>query len=103
VSFWAEHPDPSVSLLSYYFYYSDGTFVQFGANTFGSSWNFFDVTAQLETTKTLTGFSIWGNSSGTTLADDFNLNTVAEPASVRLLLGGFAAMGAVRARRLRRT
>jgi hypothetical protein len=95
VSFWARHPDPTVGPLAFDFFYSDGTDDEFLVNTSGSGWNFFDVTSNLDTTKTLTGFSVFGNSDGVTFVDDLNiLTSLPEPSCLALLglgLGGLAA------------
>src|SRR5438270_6648125 len=59
VSFWARHPNEGTgSALAYTFFYSDNTNSEFLVNLTGLDWNFFDVTAQLNTTKPLVGFWI---------------------------------------------
>jgi hypothetical protein len=77
VSFWAEHPNPSASALAYDFFYSDGSDVENVVFTTGTGWNFFDVTSHLTAGKTLTGFSVFGNSGGRTYLDDVTIATAA--------------------------
>jgi hypothetical protein len=105
-SFWAEHPvEGTASLLAYDFFYSDSTSAEFLVDTVGTGWTLFDVLANLNTSKTLVGFSIYGNSypGDITRVDDFVINVggaVPEPASWAMMLLGFAAIGmAVRRRR----
>jgi PEP-CTERM motif len=94
VAFWAEHPDASVTALAVEFFYQGGGDDQFIVNTTGTGWNSFDVTADLRSGAQLVGFSIFGNSAGVTLADDFSItaNTTAtpEPSSALLLAAGLA-------------
>jgi hypothetical protein len=95
VAFWAKHPDAAVTALAYDFFYSDATNTEFQVNTSGTAWLFFDVTASLTAGKTLTGFSVFGNSAGRTFVDDLSIQTgtsaVPEPGSLFLV----AAAGAV--------
>lgn len=96
VSFWARHPDQGVSAIAYDFFYSDLTSTEFIADTSGTDWNFFDVTNQLDPTRTLVGFSMFGNSQGITRLDDVVIDVaggVPEPATWALMLLGFAATG----------
>jgi hypothetical protein len=109
VSFWARHPNEGTNTaLAYTFYYSDNTNAEFLVALVGLDWNFFDVTAQLDTTKTLTGFSIYGNSVGNppvTRADDFVIDVaggVPEPGTWAMMMLGFGLTGlAIRRRRVR--
>ena len=108
VSFWARHPNEGTdSALAYDFYYSDNTSAEFLVNLVGLDWNFFDVTAQLNTTKTLVGFSIYGNSLGdppVTRADNFVIDVaggVPEPGTWAMMMLGFGVTGLVMRRRRR--
>jgi hypothetical protein len=118
VSFWARHPKYNTDdALAYSFYYSDSTNAEFLVFLTGYDWNFFDVTAQLDPTKTLVGFSIYGTSLGdfllnqpVTLADNFLINVgdinvaddgVPEPGTWATILLGFGAAGLMLRRRRR--
>ena len=102
VTFFAEHPDATVTLLAYDFLYTDGSDQEFFVNTVGTGFNSFDVTAQLDPSKTLDGFAIFGNSGGRTYFDDASIKvkSVPEPTSLALMaLGGVALRFASRRRR----
>ena len=100
LSFWARHPNEGTDpALAYTFFYSDATFGQFIVNLVGTSWNFFNILGSLDTSRTLIGFSVFGNSSGNppvTRIDDVIINVrdgVPEPATWALMMLGFGAMG----------
>lgn len=99
-SFWARHPNEGTNTaLAYTFFYSDGTNAQFIVNLVGTNWNFFNVLGNLNTSRTLIGFSLFGNSNGNppvTRADDFIINVrdgLPEPATWMMMMLGFGAMG----------
>ena len=101
-TFWAKHPDGNASLLAYDFFYSDSTSTEFVVDTVGTGWTLFDVLANVNTSKTLVGFSIFGNSAGVTRVDDFVINVggaVPEPATWAMMLLGFAGIGMALRRR----
>jgi hypothetical protein len=78
-SLWAKRPP--FQLDQYSFYYSDaptGTFVIQGNS---SNWDQFNITANLTSGAHLTGFSIFGTSSGPAFLDDFVINVVPEPSA----------------------
>ncbi len=92
VSFYIED---TAGLNAYNFYYSDGSTTEFTVRPSVESFSFFDVTSNLAAGKTLTGFSIYGNSGGTTHLDDLTIAAaVPEPAAWALMLAGFAGLGA---------
>jgi hypothetical protein len=94
VSFWAAHSPGSVTALAYDLFYSDGTDSEFSVNTTGTAFNFFDVTSSLAAGKNLTGFSVFGNSGGTTYLDDASITTasVAVPELSTLISSGIAGL-----------
>ena len=74
----------------YTFYYSDGSSVNHLLSGQGDDWQQFDLTSNLDLSKELTGFSIFGTSSGPAYMDDFVITPA--PASIALMgLGGLAA------------
>jgi hypothetical protein len=108
VSFWARHPnDGTNTALAYDFFYSDSTFAEFLVDLTGTDWNFFDVTAQLDPTRTLVGFSLFGNSSGespVTRVDNVVIDVaggVPEPGTWAMMILGFGLTGLVMRRRRR--
>lgn len=92
------------------FFYSDASSNNYMVNTLGNGntdWAFFDLTSQLTSGKQLTGFLVYGTSSGPAYLDDFSLTTTADqqgrlPEPATALLGGLAAMAAAFATRRRR-
>ena len=73
VSFWAMHPaDAAVTALAVDFFYQGGGDDEFLVSTTGTGWNSrLTMTSDLRSGAQLVGFSIFGNSGGVTLADDF--------------------------------
>jgi len=102
VSFWF---DNSLGFLAFYFSYTDGSDEQFVAQGAAGQWSFVDATSDVETGKSLSGFSIFGADPDiTTFVDDVSItaqvNTTApEPATFSLLgSGGLILLGALRRR-----
>jgi hypothetical protein len=106
ISFWARHPNVGTNTAMFVdLFYSDATDTGFLIDLVGTDWNFFDVTTRLDTTKTLVGFSLFGNSDGNppvTRVDDFLINVgggVPEPGTWAMMLLGFGAIGVMMRRR----
>jgi hypothetical protein len=77
---------------SYTFYYDDGSQEDHLLNDIGGGddWKFHDLTPSLNLSKNLSGFSIFGTSSGPAYFDDVTIVPV--PSSLALLgIGGLAA------------
>jgi len=76
VTFWSRQPDQPAA-QAYDFFYSDGSSEEFG-NSPTAVWQQFDVTSQLNRSKSLVGFRIWGYSGGgpgpdSTYVDDVSI------------------------------
>lgn len=108
VSFWMRHPNEGTAPMAYDFFYSDHTSQEFSLFSSSTNWQFFDVTSQLDTSKSLTGFGLWGYYSGAgtgqvTRYDDVTINVgggaVPEPESWALMIGGLGLAGAALRRR----
>ncbi len=88
VSVWVKRAGGAFN--QYSFYYDDntsGTFLIIGS---GNDWGQHNLTSNLDTTKNLTGFSIFGTSSGPAYMDDFVI--VPSPGTIALLgMGGLMA------------
>lgn len=77
-----------------YLLYTDGTVDDFVVSPSGSSFSFFDLTSDLDTSKTLDGIAFWGDSDGTTYLDDVTVDvSVPEPTVWSLMIVGVAALG----------
>ncbi len=94
VSFWLEHPTESQQPAFVSLFYTDGSNTGFTVTTPDTNFDFFDVTSNLDTTKVLSGFSIFGYSRATapttTYLDDVRVlapAAVPEPGSIALLTG----------------
>ena len=102
LSFWLKHPDESNQPAAYDFTYSDSSVAEFQVSTSSLGWEFFDVTGNLDTSKTLVGFGVYGCSCGAgvsdTLLDDVKISAgagVPEPATWALMLMGTFGAGAM--------
>jgi hypothetical protein len=99
VSFWARHPDALVGAdMAVYFEYSDASNEEVHVFTADTAWTFFDVFAELDVGKSLTGFGVYGNSGDIARLDDALVDVIPEPASWLLLLTGTAWAAAGRRR-----
>jgi hypothetical protein len=90
ISFWASHELAGFDLLSYDFFYSDGTTSEFYVNPVGAGYEFYDVTSKLAPSKNLIGFSIYGvygvpEGPERTFLDDVNIETIPEPSTAALI------------------
>ena len=78
ITFWARQPDQPAA-QAYDFFYSDGSFEEF-VHFPQPAWQQFDVTGQLNRSKSLVGLGIWGYSGGgpgpdSTYVDDVSIQT----------------------------
>jgi hypothetical protein len=105
-SLWMRHPDLANAPSFITFFYDDMTNNGFLVSTNSTEWQQFDILAQLNTSKTLIGFSLYGYSGGgadRTFIDNVFIGTLAgavpEPASWAMLIAGFGLTGAAMRRR----
>lgn len=92
-TFWVNN---SAGVDAVDFFYSDNTDEEFVVFTNPGVWNLADVTADINLSKTLVGFSIWGcDASCVTFVDDVSLQTsgggVPEPGTLVMLGSGVLA------------
>ena len=97
VSFWVKRP--TFPFDQYSFYYNDAPTFTSTITGVGSDWEFFNLTSLLTPNAHLTGFSIYGTSTGPAFMDDFmiNANNIPEPSSLALIAA--AIVGATARRR----
>jgi hypothetical protein len=102
VSFWVNN---SAGVDAVDFFYSDSSDEEYVVFTNAGVWNFVDVTADVNTSKTLVGFSIWGCDTGcTSFVDDVSITTagggVPEPGTLAMLGTGVLGVAGVSRRKL---
>ncbi len=81
---------------SYSFLYEDGLSETFFLEGTGDNWGFFNLTSNLNLTKSLIGFQIFGTTSGPAYLDDFTIDvasSVPVSATLGLLMIGLASIG----------
>ncbi len=101
LSFWVKRAGGPFDSIT--FSYSDGSSSDCLLELSGNDWAFANVTSQLTPGKSLTGFSMYGTTTGPAYFDDFNLvaGAVPEPQTYALMLAGLGVMGLVARRRRR--
>jgi len=95
-SFWVNN---SAGVDAVDFFYTDSSDEEFVVFSTANTWNFVDVTADVNPSKTLMGFSIWScDPSCVTYVDDVSIvSSVPEPGTLAMLgTGVLAAAGAFR-------
>jgi hypothetical protein len=107
VSFWIKQPNSAIFVAKYF--YSDATSEEGNIQGLsGSDWEFFDLTSELDITKQLTGFAIFGYAGDVesrSFLDNVLIDapddgtTVPEPSSILLLSLGAATFALVRRQR----
>lgn len=100
-SFWVKRSGGPFDSLR--LFYGDGSFEDLLVSGNSNDWTHFDVTSQLDAGKTLTGFFIFGTTSGPAYLDDFVLETraAAVPEPMSLPLVGLALLSLAAVRRAR--
>ena len=103
--FWLKHPGLNGAPTYVTLTYSDSSSTGFIVFTSGSGWELINVLSNLDVSKSLSAFAIYGYSGGgdeVTLLDDVLFDggsAVPEPASWALMIGGFAMVGSAMRRR----
>ncbi|MEP3225470.1 MAG: PEPxxWA-CTERM sorting domain-containing protein [Parasphingorhabdus sp.] len=99
-SIWVRHMNSAGgAAVAFAFFYDDSTEDQFVLSTSSADYEFFDLTSQLDLSKTLVAFSLFGNSGANVEAaiDDAQILTamgaVPEPATWAFMIFGFGAIG----------
>lgn len=95
-TFWVNN---SAGVDAVDFFYTDNSDEEFVVFSNANTWNFEDVTADINQSKTLMGFSIWScDPSCVTYVDDVSIqSSVPEPGTLAMLgTGALAAVGVFR-------
>jgi hypothetical protein len=95
-SFWVNN---SAGVNAFDFFYTDSSDEEFVVFPNAGTWTFEDVTADINPSKTLMGFSIWGCDTGCiTYVDDVSIqSSVPEPSTLAMLgTAGLAGIGFLR-------
>lgn len=80
--------------MAYDLFYTDGTDNEFVIYGDGENWMKFNLTSNLDPSKTLSGISFWGNTGYVAFIDDASITTgVPEPAAWALMLLGVSGLG----------
>jgi PEP-CTERM motif len=101
-TYWAMQDVPAIS--EFVFYYTDAS-TTYNVFDIGSDWEQFDALPYLDPTKTVSGFSVFGDSGPDvdfTYLDDFNIATTSEtpePGSMALLATGLVGLAGIGRRR----
>ncbi len=83
------------------FFYSDGSDQEFVAFPAAGVWSYVDVTSDVDASRILTGFSIWGTDpSFTTYVDDASITAVPEPGTLVMLGSGIIGLAGVLRRKI---
>jgi hypothetical protein len=97
VSFALKNLDATIN--AYTFLYSDNTEGEFLISHTNANWNVYDVTSNLDRSKSLVGVGVYGVSGGTTertYLDDVLVDVVPEPATILAMGAGLAALASRR-------
>jgi hypothetical protein len=109
-SLWIRHPDfVDYAPAAITYFYDDMTSNEFLVESTDSQWEKFNILAQLNKSKTLIGFSVYGYTDigvNRTFIDNIVIDTtpaaIPEPASWAMLIAGFGLVGGAVRRRRRR-
>ena len=97
VSFWVY----GVGANAVDFFYSDGSDQEFVTFPAPGVWSHMDVTSDVDTSRILTGFSIWGTDpSATTYVDDASITATPEPGTLVMLGSGIIGLAGILRRKI---